>query len=152
MRPAQNRRQTRLCIVTAMPAWSTLLRVLLCLSLILDGTASAVAATQMQLAPIAQAQAIEMDSASSGSTLSKATPPCHAQMAMMSEHAAPVAMAGLDHSSPSKHPLPDCCKAGHCSCACAHQIQTALALMMMDAIPGHDRAATAMTSGHPAPS
>ncbi len=138
---------TALCIVIAMPVSKILLRLLLCLCLILDGTGAAFAATRGPLphAPVAKASPVAM---------AMATMPCgdHAGMAATPQRMAMAAISGDARSMPSKHALPDCCKSGHCSCACTQQGMATLAwLAMPGASIGHANAVSAIATAHPAP-
>jgi hypothetical protein len=95
-----------------------LLRLLLSLALVLNGTVPAMAAVRMQLAAGAEAA-----SAQQGQT------PCHEAGAM-------AAYGGMDHGPamplPDKSPqkAPDCCKGG-CTCACMQPTQAAPPVAMV---------------------
>ena len=89
-----------------MSRFAPLLRALLCLVLLLNGTAYAHAATRMAMNGMAEMEQTRDD-----------TPPCHEGMDMAMQ----VHEEGTD---PSGHPgsdagLPDCCKAGNCDGFCA---------------------------------
>lgn len=77
-----------------------LLRVLLCLGLVVSGSAQAMAVTHSMMA-IHQARL--------------ATPPCHEAEDMK-------ATGSLVHEHPAAPVTkkPDCCKSGACECACSH--------------------------------
>lgn len=124
---------------------SVLLRLLLCLGLILNGSAVAVASTQMQLAHMTAA--FEVAAATSA--------PCHEGMAM-----AGMDMSGMDHAAMSMHgdhgpdaaPEPDCCKSQTCDCACLQPVPaTAIAFAFGGAHAGHGPIARPMPIGHDAP-
>lgn len=90
-----------------MPRFTTLLRALLCLALLLNGTAYAHAATRMAIG----------DMAAAAQAASDEEPPCHEGMDMTMP-------MGDEGASPSAHHegdsgLPDCCKAGSCDGFCA---------------------------------
>jgi hypothetical protein len=90
-----------------MSRFAPLLRALLCLALLLNGTAYAHAATRMAMGDMtAAAQSGEDD-----------MPPCHEGMEMA------MTMSDEDASSSGHHDndagLPDCCKAGSCDGFCA---------------------------------
>jgi hypothetical protein len=93
-----------------MPKRALLLRLLLSLALVLNGTVPAMAAVRMQLAAGAEA-----------TSAPHAQAPCHDGGAM-------AASSGMDHGaatpptekSPQK--APDCCKGG-CTCACMQPAQ-----------------------------
>lgn len=92
-----------------MSRWPAILRILLSLTLVLNGIGSAMAATRMQLttAPAQKAEATMPDT--------KAGMPCHEQGAMG---------AGKSHGQPQEAPaVPDCCKGGACACACTSVAQ-----------------------------
>lgn len=84
---------------------SILLRVLLSLSLILQG--SQAAASRMEQHATRTAQTL------------RATAPCHSQgkAAMTTRPAMPMQAGVPTHS---RHPKPDCCQHGTCNCDCAH--------------------------------
>lgn len=103
-----------------------LLRALLCLVLLLNGTAYAHAATRMAMGGMAAMEQAHDDA-----------PPCHEgmDMAMLVDEAGP---------QPAGHPdgdagLPDCCKAGSCDGFCA-QHAPALAWPASWPVPGYLRA------------
>ncbi|WP_169447756.1 CopL family metal-binding regulatory protein [Luteimonas mephitis] len=84
-----------------MASWPILLRVLLALALVLNGTGAAVAGIGMDLG-LLEAQAVS-HSADAGEL------PCH-------QSEAPSGNDGAVQPS-------DCCQTGACSCACAHVVQ-----------------------------
>lgn len=90
----------------AMSRVAALLRALLCLALLLNGTAYAHAATRMAMGDMAAAVEAAGD----------ATPPCHEGMDMA------MPMDDVDASKAGHHDidpgLPDCCKAGSCDGFC----------------------------------
>lgn len=89
-----------------MPRVAALLRALLCLALLLNGTAYAHAATRMAMGDMgAAAQSGHHD-----------MPPCHESMDMDMAMDDPGA-AKADHHDDAG--LPDCCKAGNCDGFCA---------------------------------
>ncbi len=92
--------------MSAMFRVATLLRALLCLALLLNGTAYAHAATRMAMGDMAMAAEVAED----------ATPPCHEGMDMA------MPMDDMDASKASHHDndpsLPDCCKAASCDGFC----------------------------------
>lgn len=91
-----------------MTLWSSLLRVLVCLCLVIQGTQSAFAATDMGAQHAAQAL---------NTMTSHATVPCHTQGMPMAAHA-PASKATRGFAG-SGHPKPDCCQHASCTCACA---------------------------------
>lgn len=87
------------------------LRLLLCLSLVLNGSGYVVAATQMEMAHWAmEARAI-----------AQAQPPCHAANDVAIEQAMPShqGMAtGVDTPVDPHGTTPDCCQSALCTCDC----------------------------------
>ena len=84
---------------------ATLLRALLCLALVLNGTAYAHAATRMAMGDMAVAAEGAED----------ASPRCHDSMDMAMPMDDMDASKAGHHNAPS---LPDCCKAGSCDGFC----------------------------------
>ena len=117
-----------------MPVRLILLRLLLCVALLLNGTASAMAAARMAI-PAAEPQGMAMQSAA----------PCH-DMATM-DHAAEPAQA-----SQGSDPAPDCCTSGICQCTCVHAAQIALPFVLAPAFDARGaRIALSMPAGHAQP-
>jgi len=111
-----------------------LLRALLCLVLLLNGTAYAHAATRMAMSGMAAMEQAHDDA-----------PPCHEGMDM----AMPMDEQATD---PSAHPdgdagLPDCCKAGSCDGFCT---QHAPALAWPSSLPAQRYARTEAPAYHAA--
>ncbi|MBS0576409.1 MAG: CopL family metal-binding regulatory protein [Proteobacteria bacterium] len=106
---------------------SILLRLLLCLSLLVNGVASAVAMPSMEaVAPDAHAMA----AASSASAT-----PCHEQGQAAIPHQG-VKMLAHMHGKPQRQPKPDCCKSGACDCACTQLAQVfSVAPLVASVIP-----------------
>jgi len=100
--------------------FATLLRALLCLALLLNGTAYAHAATRVAMGDMAAAAQAD-----------DGVPPCHEGMDM-----GVMDMEGED-ASPSAHHdddagLPDCCKAGNCDGFCAQHAPAVTWLAPLD--------------------
>ncbi|WP_216957916.1 MULTISPECIES: CopL family metal-binding regulatory protein [unclassified Lysobacter] len=99
------------------------LRALLCLMLVLNGTGYTAAATQMGLAHLAMSAPGEQ----------AATPPCHGEsshdeVAAMHAHADDdCATAGMDDGAP------DCCQSSHCNCDCLQHATAAIAIFSVPA-------------------
>lgn len=94
---------------------SLLLRLLLCLSLLVNGVASAAAMPRMEAAvPAAQAMAASGSSASGTH--------CHQDGPMAMPHEGAKMLAHM-HGKAQGHPMPDCCKSGACDCACTQLAQ-----------------------------
>ena len=129
-----------------MRSWSILLRVLLSLTLVLNGAMSAAAATSMQVAhaPV-KAPATALQNVNSGVSCHEHSPASVAS----SDDAPSVAV----HPAPekSKHPAPDCCKSGICACACTHLAQATFTTLDIGAsvFDGH-RSVRWLTSAHTA--
>jgi hypothetical protein len=105
-----------------MSRFAPLLRALLCLALLLNGTAYAHAATRMAMGDVAAAVQAAED-----------TPPCHEGMDM----AMPVdgdASSG-HHDADADAGLPDCCKAGSCDGFCAQHAPALTWLTPLGALP-----------------
>ncbi|HVR81202.1 MAG TPA: CopL family metal-binding regulatory protein [Luteimonas sp.] len=131
--------------------FSILLRVLLIISLVLNGSGYAVASTHMQMG--------HMDTAvlappSAAERVATAEPPCHQDQ----HNSASASAAQLPDTAPaaapgkSKHPAPDCCKFGACSCACVHQAQAAVpAYSLRYTVIEHAGVVRPMQPGHVAP-
>lgn len=134
-----------------MRPWSILLRVLLSLVLVLNGTASAMAATSMPMnhfaahmpkkAPVAVSPQMASD---------MPCPQHHPASAAVSSHDLPNAV----HPAPekSKHPAPDCCKFGTCTCACTQLAQATFPSLNIGTIAfDGNRHVHWLTSAHTAP-
>ena len=138
-------------ILKLMPVFSTLLRLLLSVVLILNGAGTAVAAARMQLeqvAPAAQRMVVATSVAAAGTE-----PPCH-HPPMVS------AVAHADVSSPAAKAVGhartrvlDCCKPGNCEGSCAYPV-AGLAFNPVVHHPSHGHADMAWTEvgGHVEPS
>ena len=127
-----------------MKVWPALLRVLVSIALILNGVGGAVAATRMHVAPVATVE--QMASPKVAST----GMPCH-------EHQVAQTAADAQHvpSGPlpsGKAPVPDCCKSGACTCACAHVAAVALPSLQRAApVPNRNLAIRRLPMSHAAP-
>lgn len=119
-----------------------LLRVLLSIALILNGSGYAVAAAQMQLA---------QGATTSGATHAmprNAAGSCHEQdMAAMAMKAPVVA---TDASQPD-NPVPDCCKSDQCVCASMHASLTMASASLREADIDRTIASNAKRVDHAAP-
>ena len=125
-----------------------LLRLLLCIALVFNGAASAMASVQMM-----QMHADGQGTASIPvPTMADAEPamPCHHNgQASHSQDAADAAMPSKDKQP---HQAPDCCKSSTCTCACVHQ---AAAMVPVMAFQGtallHVGSVRSMALGHATP-
>ena len=140
---------------------SILLRLLLCVGLILNGSAYAVASTQMQLTHMTAA----IEAAAMPQT------PCHDRMAMAGMDHSGMDHAGMSHAGmaheqmamPAEHAQhdhgqapnaadPDCCKSQTCNCSCLQPAPaTAIAFALGGAHIGHSPIARPMPVDHDAP-
>jgi hypothetical protein len=137
---------------------SVLLRLLLSLCLVLNGTAAAAASAQL---PMAQHTNPATAEAAHQGTSTEAMP-CHghhdAMAAAMpgdaSMHGIPMQHAPAANTPQPTKPkhTPDCCKSGTCRCACVHIAQVGVpALRIPDVAPDHQRSVRALAPGHAAP-
>ena len=125
-----------------------LLRLLLCIALVFNGAASAMASVQLM-----QMHADGQGTASIPvPTMADAEPamPCHHNgQASHSQDAADAAMPSKDKQP---HQAPDCCKSSTCTCACVHQ---AAAMVPVMAFQGtallHVGSVRSMALGHATP-
>ncbi len=129
---------------------SIVLRALLGLCLVLNGTGAAVAAVQMTTATIASNT---MASDTSHPTAANDAD-CHDRD--MHDRSIPAdaghGSAMEDSGSNSPHTSPDCCKYGACQCACAQHAQVAVVLFPAEASIGVAGIAVhALADGRPAP-
>ena len=132
-----------------MSVWSALLRVLLSLSLALNGVSTAAAAVHLPLMLETATQAADstgvQDAAGQGM-------PCHGHHGVGAEVAQDGAPATALDPAPEKSSSPDCCKSGLCRCACVHGVQAALlADIDTTAILEHDHSVRPLPLGHVEP-
>ncbi|QNP41741.1 CopL family metal-binding regulatory protein [Lysobacter solisilvae (ex Woo and Kim 2020)] len=126
-----------------MPLWSFLLRFLLSLCLILNGTA-ALASAHL---PLQDAVPAAMH-ASPTATDAMADMPCH-----HGEHV----VAATDAQGDAHHPkdsgtTPDCCKSGACRCVCVHAAPIGVPALQLASFPrAHERSVRRLVPGHAAP-
>ncbi|HEV8694412.1 MAG TPA: CopL family metal-binding regulatory protein, partial [Lysobacter sp.] len=145
-----------------MSAWSLLLRVLLSLTLILNGSGFAVASTHMSKAIAASAHAMHPPVHAQASQS-----PCHGDHAsmMVSHHhdaertvdqSPDQTESHLSKTHPSKaHPSKshsDCCQSGACRCVCNHASTAAIAMAFVrDVLIVRSDASRPVKPGRPAP-
>lgn len=142
---------------------SVLLRVVLSLVLILNGSGYAVAATGMELAHLSRAMdgtAAAGAHAHDGAAMASHSGdrmPCHEAPAVASaphaEHSPPVAhdAHGSGHGD-TQAQGPDCCTTTHCGCACLqHLTATVPVFPMGPALVVHLASHRTMASAHAAP-
>jgi len=124
-----------------------LLRVVLCISLLLNGAGAAVAATRMPM--------VHATTATTATPSRDTTPAyCHDAPGMGSlaaQHAIAASDNGTDTAT-SPHGTPDCCKASRCDCSCVQHAQVAITAMRMDvSAMGRRAGVRPMTTGHTPP-
>jgi len=130
---------------------SVLLRVVLSLSLALNGTTAAAAGARMQMSHADMQQ--PTGSASVADMPISDAMPCHHHDAGVSDS------GGMEHQiatdpapAKSKHPPPDCCKPGMCQCACVYSVQATLpALTTAGLVTEHSLSARPLTLAHAEP-
>ncbi|GAB3099687.1 CopL family metal-binding regulatory protein [Lysobacter terrae] len=137
---------------------SVLLRLLLSLCLVLNGTGAAAASAHM---PMQHESAPLGTEATTSASASADAMPCHGghhEAAAMQSPADPMAMGHASHDKASKPDhsrpghTPDCCKSGTCRCACVHVAQVGVPAMLLPAaVPAHERSVRTLTLGHAAP-
>jgi len=128
--------------------FALLLRFLLCISLILNGSGFAMASPHARMA---HTDSMAMPVVSPEATAAT-EPPCHTEQ-HSAVHASEVSDEAHDGSpADSKSPAPDCCASDTCQCACMHQAQAAIPLhALTHGIVEHTGGARMRKSGHPAP-
>jgi hypothetical protein len=128
-----------------MPVWSRLLRVALCVILMLNGVASAMASVQMEAAHVQAAADIERMASTTD------VMPCHQGGELT---ATSVVMQDAVQDGPgsghAKHP--DCCKSSTCRCACLFSAQAAVpSWVAPPAVVAHTRSVRPLSLGHAQP-
>ena len=127
-----------------MRAPGVLFRVLIALSLVLNGTGSAFASTQMLLAADGQVDQAMPSAATGhmGHAGHATSPPCHDEQAPRSPA----------DDGQEKNPHADCCQSGACSCPCAAHASAALVgVAPATACLAHAVDVRPMALGHPTP-
>ena len=130
-----------------MPVRVVLLRLLLCVALVFNGAASAMASVQaMQMH--AQMDAAAVPAHAHADAMAASAMPCH--HGEQAQHGPPA-----ESGEPAKngHPAaPDCCESNTCACACVTPVVAMVPTPAFRGIPladaGHVRP---MALGHPAP-
>lgn len=131
---------------------SVLLRLLLSIVLLLNGTATAVASVSMHMNHVEK-------SAATSQVTSIASPdgqdkmPCHdANEAKVAKAAHPDAGEHMHGSPDTGTPSPDCCESGACRCACIHHAQAAVgAAVVSVGLVEHTDSVRPMFSVHASP-
>lgn len=126
-----------------MKVWPALLRVLVSFALVLNGIGGAVAATRMD---IDRMPMLEHASPKVEGTVM----PCHEHP--NTQTAGHPQQVSSDPLPSEKTPTPDCCKAGACTCACAHVTAVTLPSLQRAApIPNRTPAVQWVPLSHVAP-
>lgn len=125
-----------------------LLRLLLCVALVFNGAASAMASVQMM-----QMHADGQGTASvSVQSMADAEPAMQCHHDGQPSHSQDTAATATPSKVKPPHKAPDCCKSSACTCACVHHA-AAMAPMMVflgTTLP-HVGSVRSMALGHPAP-
>lgn len=138
-----------------MPIWSGVLRLCLCVALVFNGAATAVASVQMahmhgQLSPSGEPAAPATVRMASDTDEGM---PCHTQQAPAK--ASPLADGAAGDNVPApkaKHPAPDCCKSGACRCACLQHGTAAIPVVALTTVAiEHADSVRPMALAHPTP-
>ena len=126
-----------------------LLRVVLCIGLVLNGSGHAVAATQMQVKHLAAVSAA-MQTTAAAFFQDAAVQPCHEDPSTTGVVPA-IAGTGENPANP-EIPTPDCCKSMNCAGVCAqHAFATMPGLSAGTLVIDHASSVRPMRTGHPAP-
>lgn len=131
-----------------MSIWSTFLRILLSVTLVLNGASGVAAAVRMQMSHATGHT--EATLAKESPDISAVDMPCHHQASgTISE--APAAVADPEPGK-SKHPTPDCCKSSSCNCVCVQAAQAPLASVFVTTLlADHSQSVRPLLLGHPSP-
>jgi len=131
-----------------MSVWSTILRVLLSVALVLNGASGAAAAVRMQMSH-AEGHT-EVVVAKESPDISAAEMPCH-HPASGVVHEASAATVDPALGKP-QHPTPDCCKSSSCNCVCVQAAQAPLASVFITTLlADHSQCVRPLLLGHPSP-
>ena len=125
-----------------------LLHLLLCIALVFNGAASAMASVQMMQMHADGHEAASTPVAPMASAESEM--PCHHDgQPAHSQDAADAATATKD-KQPGQSP--DCCKSSTCTCACVHQAAAMVPMLAFHGVVSlHGSSVRPMTLGHPTP-
>ncbi|MGH8060403.1 MAG: CopL family metal-binding regulatory protein [Pseudoxanthomonas sp.] len=134
---------------TAMSVWPTLLRVVLSVTLVLNGASGAAAAVRMPMShAMGHTEAVLVVKESPD--VSAATDmPCHQTNGAVSE----ASVAVVDPTpAKSKHLAPDCCKSSSCNCVCVQAAQAPPASAFVTTLlADHSQSVRPLLLGHPSP-
>lgn len=134
-----------------MNPYSVLLRLLLVVVLVLNGTGTAAASVTM---PAGMAGSAPTEIAVAPETAgAQAEMPCHEMAAEAVSPDMAATQASAHHPSDDGQPAaPDCCKTGACHCACMQAAQAALpAMPAFGFVPPHSDVPHPMYLGHAEP-
>jgi hypothetical protein len=129
-----------------MLSFPLLLRMLISISLILDGTGTAVSATRMLVEHAATTHSMPVHA--------NATRPCHQQdNRVVAAEMTDAAMADMPATAvKSSHRSNDCCRSGDCGCACLQATPASMvALTLPHAVLSQVAIASPMIPGHTTP-
>lgn len=127
-----------------MSFWPLLLRVLLSLTLLMNGVTSAMASVQMDMQHASQQAQVEASKA----VVVNAHQSCHDEAATPQKHAAKDKASGGDHGRDS-----DCCKSASCRCACLLSAQATVPVWSVpNSVAHHAHVVRPLPLGHAAPS
>ena len=133
-----------------MSPFAILLRVLLSLSLILNGTGTAMAAPRMLIDHAATSATKPVEATANVATAA----PCHHHAGMAANaHEASAGIAdGANKAVKSQQPASDCCKSGICGCACLQATPAVVAAVSLPAaVVGRDAGAWVIMPKHASP-
>jgi hypothetical protein len=133
-----------------MSPFPLLLRILISISLILDGTGTAVSATRMLVEHAATTHSMPVQA----NVKVTATRPCHQQdNRVVAAEMADAAMADMPGAAiKSSHRTTDCCRSGDCGCACLQATPASMvALTLPRAVMNHVAIASPRNPGHASP-
>lgn len=127
---------------------SILLRLVLALGVILNGSPFAMAASSVGLHDPAEMHSL----AQNAEARISAMPSCHESSASVESNTSERSAQSKDVAATTpKRAVPDCCKSGHCNCACVHAAAT-LPSFDWRAVAGiHESVVFPVETGLPAP-
>lgn len=127
-----------------MVPFAFLLRVLLCIGLVLNGSGFVVAATQMQMAHLTSAVAMPAHAKAGDENAMQG---CHDLTAPAQE-----ATVVDEGSATSLHDqAPDCCQSSQCACDCLQHVSAAIAVQVPDSLIIRAPSLRPMSTGHASP-
>lgn len=140
-----------------MSVFPILLRALLCIGLILNGSGAATAATLMQIEHATAMAATKTQSVASAG-VAMAAPrqddPAVAMHAMHAMHSTDTGSVAADQASGADGTphSPDCCKTSACSCDCIQPVQAPITMLVLDdPMVVRSTVVQSMKTGYPEP-